>query len=93
MKVFKWSKEDSSPYMNQEKCSICSQIILIVKSLCKVEWNLKRVSNLILGSMTIICEQIWFDMTDTLHVKISKSKHYWWKNNNYTEKQVTERLS
>jgi hypothetical protein len=30
---------------------------------------------------------------DTLHVIISKSEHYWWKDNNYTEKLVTERLS
>jgi len=30
---------------------------------------------------------------DTLHVIISKSEHYWWKDNNYTKKLVTERLS
>jgi hypothetical protein len=31
----------------RKKCSICSQIVLIVKSLRKVKWDLKRVSNLI----------------------------------------------
>jgi len=30
-----------------KKYSICSQIVLIVKSLCKVEWDLKTISNLI----------------------------------------------
>jgi len=32
-------------------------------------------------------------MADTLHAKISKSEYYWWKDNNYTKKLVTERLN
>jgi hypothetical protein len=39
------------------------------------------------------CEQIWFNMVNTLHAKMSKLKHYWWMDNNYIEKPVTERLS
>jgi hypothetical protein len=31
----------------EKKCSACSQLVLIVKSLYNVEWDLKRVSNLI----------------------------------------------
>jgi len=47
MQLFKWLKEDSSLYVNWRKYSTCSQIILIVKSLHKVKWDLKRDSNLI----------------------------------------------
>jgi hypothetical protein len=36
---------------------------------------------------------IWFDKADIIHAIISKSKHSWWRDNNYTEKLVTERLS
>jgi hypothetical protein len=36
---------------------------------------------------------MWFDIVDTLYVIMSKSKHCGWKNNNYTEKLVIERLS
>jgi hypothetical protein len=32
-------------------------------------------------------------MVDTFHALMSKSEHCWWKNNNYTKKLVTERLS
>jgi hypothetical protein len=35
------------PMWIRKKCSICSQIVLTKKSLAKVEWDLKRVSNLI----------------------------------------------
>jgi hypothetical protein len=38
-------------------------------------------------------KETWFDIVDTLHAIISKSKHYWWRDNNYIEKLVTERLS
>jgi virulence-associated protein VapD len=47
MQLFEWLKEDSSLYVNWRKYSTCSQIILIVKSLHKVKWDLKRDSNLI----------------------------------------------
>ena len=39
------------------------------------------------------CEQIWFDRIDTLHVIMYKLEHCWGKDNNYTEKPVTKRLS
>jgi hypothetical protein len=35
----------------------------------------------------------WFDKADIIYAIISKSKHSWWRDNNYTEKLVTERLS
>jgi hypothetical protein len=38
-------------------------------------------------------EQIWFDRVNTIHAIMSKSKCCWWRDNNYTEKLVTERLS
>jgi len=38
-------------------------------------------------------KQIWFNRVDILHAIISKSKYCWWKDNNYTEKLVIERLS
>jgi len=47
MQLFEWLKEDSSLYVNWRKYSTCSQIILIVKSLHKVKWDLKRDLNLI----------------------------------------------
>jgi hypothetical protein len=33
MKVFEWSIEDSSPFMNKGKYFTCSQIVLIVKQI------------------------------------------------------------
>jgi hypothetical protein len=38
-------------------------------------------------------EQIWFDRVGILHAIMSRAKHCWWTNNNYTKKLVTERLS
>ena len=38
-------------------------------------------------------EQTWFDKIDTLCAIMSKFEYCWWRNNNYTEKLVTERLS
>jgi hypothetical protein len=59
-----------------------------------VEWDLKIISNLIQAINDYgIEKKIWFDIIDILHVIISKSKHCWWIDNNYTQKLVTEMLS
>jgi hypothetical protein len=42
MKVFKLSRDDLTSQVNERKYFIYSQIILIVKSLCKVKWGLKK---------------------------------------------------
>ena len=38
-------------------------------------------------------EQTWFDRVDAFHAIISKLKYCWWRDNNYNEKLITERLS
>jgi hypothetical protein len=47
MKVLEWSTDDFIILSEVEKIFICSQIVLIEKSLTKIEWDLKGVSNLI----------------------------------------------
>jgi len=55
---------------------------------------LKRVSNLIKKNQWLWCwEQTWYNIVDTFNTIMSKSKYYWWSDNNYTKKLVTESLS
>ena len=52
-----------------------SNNIKYCKFLRKVEWDLKRISNLIQKNQ--FWEHTWFDMINILHVIISQSEHYW----------------
>jgi hypothetical protein len=64
------------------------------KLLRMVEWDLKKMFKSYLKNQWIWCwEQIWLHIVEIFHVIISKSEYCWWKNNNYTEKLVIERLS
>jgi hypothetical protein len=57
----------------------------------RFEKNFKSYSN---NQWLWYSEQTWFDIVDTLHAIMSKSKHCWWRDNNYTKKLVTDqRLS
>jgi hypothetical protein len=78
---------------NQEMIYHPKWINIDCKSFHKVEWDLKRVSNLIQIINDWCWEQTWFDKVDTLHAIISKLEYYWWKNNNYIDKLITKRLN
>jgi hypothetical protein len=56
----------------------------------RFEYNLKSYSN---NQLLRFWERTWFNKGNTLHAIMSKSKHSWWKNNNYIEKLVTKKLS
>jgi len=66
------------------------------KLLCRVEWDLKIVSNLIQR----INEYGFYnkhDLTEQIHSMVhaimSKSEYYWEMNNNYIEKLITKKLN
>jgi hypothetical protein len=63
------------------------------KSLHKVKWGFEKSFKSYLKNQWLWCwEQTWFGRVDTLHAIMSKSKHCWWRDSNYTEKLVTESL-
>ena len=43
--------------------------------------------------MTIMWELTWFNKVDILRAIMSKLENLWWRDNNYIEKLITERLS
>jgi len=55
-----------------------------------MEWDLKRVSNLIQMINDYYIENKHDKHTTCFNIK---SEHYRWKDINYTEKPITERLS
>jgi len=61
--------------------------------LCKVKWDLKEFQILFKKSMTMVLKKTLLDRIDTFHAIMSKSKYCWWRDNNYTEKLVTKKLS
>jgi hypothetical protein len=57
----------------------------------KFEKNLKSYSK---NQRQWCSEQTWFDIKDTIHAIISKSKRFFlWRDNNYHKKLITKRLN
>ena len=48
---------------------MCCQIVLIMKSLCKVEWYLERISNLI-QIINDYRDENWYDLSVQMHFMI-----------------------
>jgi hypothetical protein len=62
--------------MSYKKCFTCSKKVLIMKSLSKVEWDLKIISNLIQKTNDYGVEnETWIDRVDILHAIIYKLEH------------------